>query len=80
MVPHEIRCKQLVELITDYLEGALSPEMRRLFDAHLAECHGCTAYLEQMRQTIRLLGAVSPETLSVDERNRLLELFHSWNR
>jgi anti-sigma factor RsiW len=79
MVPDEIRCKQLVELITDYLEGALSPELRRLFEAHLAECDGCTAYLEQMQQTVRLLGAVAPETLAAEERERLLELFHTWN-
>jgi anti-sigma factor RsiW len=79
MVPDEIRCKQLVELITDYLEGALSPEQHRLFEAHLAECEGCTAYLEQMRLTIRLLGSVTPETLAREDRERLLELFHTWN-
>jgi anti-sigma factor RsiW len=79
MIPDEIRCKQLVELITDFLEGALSPELRRLFEAHLTECDGCTAYLEQMRQTIGLLGAVAPDTLAAEERERLLQLFQTWS-
>lgn len=79
MVPDEIRCKQLVELITAYLEGSLSADLRLLFDVHLAECDGCTAYLEQMRHTIRLLGALTPERLAVDERSRLLQLFRTWN-
>jgi anti-sigma factor RsiW len=75
----EIRCQQLVEMITDYLEEALSRDQHRLFEAHLAECDGCTAYLEQMRATIRVLGAVAPETLAADERARLLRLFHTWS-
>jgi hypothetical protein len=49
----------------------MPPELHRLFEAHLAECDGCTAYLEQMRATIRVLGAVAPETLAADEWARL---------
>jgi anti-sigma factor RsiW len=48
-------CQELVELVTDYLEGALSPGERARFEAHLAECSGCRAYLEQMRTTLRLV-------------------------
>ena len=49
-------CQQVVELVTDYLEGALSPAEHRRFEAHLAGCPHCTEYLAQMRETIRLAG------------------------
>jgi anti-sigma factor RsiW len=76
----EIACRELVELVTDYLEGRLPPDQRARFDAHLAECDGCTTYLEQMRQTIRALGRVPEESLSDEARDRLLEAFRDWPR
>jgi anti-sigma factor RsiW len=48
-------CQELVELVTDYLDSALSPDDRARFEAHLSECEGCRAYLEQMRMTVRLV-------------------------
>jgi predicted anti-sigma-YlaC factor YlaD len=48
-------CQELVELVTDYLEGALDADERARFDEHLAECAGCRAYLAQMRTTLRLV-------------------------
>jgi predicted anti-sigma-YlaC factor YlaD len=48
-------CQELVELVTDYLEGALAPGERARFDEHLDECPGCRAYLEQLRVTLRLV-------------------------
>ncbi len=53
-----IACRELVELVTDYLEGALSPEQHARFENHIAGCDGCTTYLEQMRETIRLTGTL----------------------
>jgi anti-sigma factor RsiW len=50
-------CQELVELVTDYLEDALTPEERERFEAHLDDCPGCRAYVEQMRVTIRLVRA-----------------------
>jgi anti-sigma factor RsiW len=50
-------CRELVELVTDYLEGALSPEDVARFEAHVAGCPGCAAYLEQMRTTIAVIRA-----------------------
>ena len=50
----ELSCQGLVELVTDYLEGALAPDEHARFDAHLAECSGCDLYVEQMRTTITL--------------------------
>ena len=76
----EMPCRELVELITDYLEDCLSPIDRARFEAHLAECEACRAYLEQFRQTIRALGRLSEESLPADARHALLEAFRGWSR
>jgi anti-sigma factor RsiW len=73
-----LTCKEVVEIVTDYLEGALSPEDRARFDQHLAVCDGCTYYVEQMRETIRLSGMVTEEQIPVTQRERLREAFHDW--
>ena len=70
-----IRCDRLVELVTDYLEGALDGPATAAFEAHLARCPGCDAYVDQMRQTARLLGHVSLDGLSDAARDRLLLAF-----
>jgi anti-sigma factor RsiW len=49
-------CREVVELVTDYVEDRLSPADRARFEAHIEECEYCETYLEQMRQTIRTLG------------------------
>ena len=69
----ELVCQQVVELVTDYLEGALSAEDRRRFERHLVGCPHCTEYLAQMRETIRLAGRVAPEDLTPDMRTDLTE-------
>jgi anti-sigma factor RsiW len=56
MSEQELSCKEVVEIVNDYLEGVMSPHDRARFDAHLSICDGCTNYLEQMRETIRLTG------------------------
>ena len=61
--PVGLTCVELVELVTDYLEGALSPRERARFDAHLAECDGCQAYVEQMRTVIALTGRITEEAI-----------------
>lgn len=73
-----LTCKKLVELVTDYLEGALSPADRDLFEAHLAGCDGCDRYLKQMRLTIQLLGRLTEDAIAPDARDRLLEVFRDW--
>jgi anti-sigma factor RsiW len=72
-------CQELVELVTDYLEGALSPADRERFDRHIAGCDGCTTYLEQMRTTIRLAGRLRPEDISPDAGAALLRSFRGWS-
>ena len=74
----ELVCQQVVELVTDYLEDALSAADRRRFDRHLAGCPHCTEYLAQMRETIRLAGRVEPEDLTPAMRTDLTDLYRRW--
>ena len=76
----ELSCRELVEMVTDYLEGRMSPADRDRFDAHLRGCPGCRAYLQQMRQTIRATGHLSEEALLPEARDKLLALFRNWKR
>lgn len=71
-------CNELVEVITGYLEGALSENDRARFDAHLAECPYCVTYVEQMRATLGALGEIPVETISDTARARLLAVFRDW--
>lgn len=80
MSERPLTCHELVELVTDYLEDALSPEDRRRVEEHLALCDGCTTYLEQMRETIRLTGLVREEEIPEDQKQALLEAFRGWTR
>ena len=61
LLPRDLVCQQAVELVTDYLEGALSRRDRRRFESHLRGCPNCRAYLEQIRTTIQLTGAIEPQ-------------------
>jgi anti-sigma factor RsiW len=76
----EMPCRELVELVTDYLENRLTSRDRARFEAHLAECEYCETYLEQMRQTIRVLGRLPEESLSAEARDVLLAAFRDWSR
>ena len=71
----ELTCKQVVELVTAYLEDALSMEDRRRFDEHLAGCPFCTIYLEQMRETISALGHLPETSISPDALSELRKAF-----
>lgn len=74
----EMTCKELVELVTDYLERTLAPADVVRFEAHLEECDGCTRYLEQMRETISVLGHLPPESLTPEAERRMLMAFRDW--
>jgi anti-sigma factor RsiW len=76
--PIEMNCRTLVELVTEYLEGSLPEEERAAIDAHLATCDGCSNYLEQMRTTIRLTGALTEEHVPPEAREPLLRVFREW--
>ena len=73
-----ISCRELVELVTAYLEGALSLEDRLRFESHIEACDGCTAYLEQIRQTIAITGRLKEEDIPRGMEMALLEAFRSW--
>jgi hypothetical protein len=75
----DLSCRGLVELVTDYLDGALAPEERARFQAHVAGCPGCDRYLEQIRATIALAGA-SAELDRSPEVSGLLAAFRDWHR
>jgi hypothetical protein len=78
--PESLSCRELVELVTDYLEGALSPAERERFEHHAGRCKGCGRYLEQMRVTLRVVGRIEPESISSDAERALLDAFRDWKR
>lgn len=75
-----LTCREFVELVTDYLEGALDPIARRRFEQHLALCPGCDTYLVQMRETARGAGRLEEEHLTEPARSRLLDAFRTWKK
>ena len=75
----QLSCRELVELVTDYVEGALSAEEHERVDHHLETCRGCRTYVEQMRQTIELSGRLTVEDVSPEAELALLEAFRAWH-
>ena len=74
----DLVCQQAVELVTDYLEGALSRGDRRRFESHLAGCPHCTEYLAQMRVTIELTGRITPDDLTAQMKDEFIALYRQW--
>lgn len=74
----ELQCQEMVELITDYLEGALSRSQRRRFEAHLAGCEHCSEYLRQMRVTIEATGELREQDLTAEMRAEFGEIYRRW--
>jgi len=73
-----IPCRELVELVTDYLEDTLSPEQHARFEEHLSECGGCRNYIVQMKETIHLTGTLSEEDITPEAEEELLRVFRNW--
>jgi predicted anti-sigma-YlaC factor YlaD len=78
MAVRELSCAELVELVTDYLEGRMPEVARARFDAHLDRCQGCRNYVEQIRGTVRLAGRLGEDDLTPEGRDRLLAAFRGW--
>ena len=78
MSERALTCHEVIELLSTYIEGGLTVDDRRRVDEHLALCDGCTTYLEQMRETIRLSGLVTEEQVPEDEKTALLAAFRDW--
>ena len=75
-----ITCQEVVELVTDYLEGALPPDEAALFEQHLNFCEGCVWYVDQIRKTSYLVGRIREEDVPLETREQLINAFRDWNR
>ena len=79
MTADDLACRELVELVTAYLEDGLDSMVRERFEEHLAECPYCQTYVEQIRITIELAGRVEVDQMSPDVRQRLVDAFRGWH-
>jgi anti-sigma factor RsiW len=73
-----LTCREVVELLSDYLDGELPEPERVRVEEHLAGCDGCTMVLDELRETIRLIGMVTVEHVSEPQRTTLVEAFRGW--
>ncbi len=73
-----LTCQEMVELVTDYLEGRMDDATRARFSEHVAECDACTLYIEQMRMTIVALGHIPAESVSPEAEAELVAAFRNW--
>ena len=76
--PAEMSCRELVELVNEYLEGGLGPDERARFESHLDECEGCLNYLNQMRKTIELVGRLTQKSVPAPAIDELMGAFRTW--
>lgn len=74
-----ITCQEFVEMVTDYLEHSLLPEVRKQFEQHAGDCPGCDTYLDQVRRTINMLHQIADEPVSADTKQKLLQAFGQWH-
>ena len=74
-----VSCQEVVELVTDYLEGALDSDTAAEVEAHLGLCQGCNLYVDQMRATVRALGRVPVDSLSEEAQAELVRAFRDMN-
>jgi anti-sigma factor RsiW len=77
-MPDELACRQMVQLVTEYLEGALSIADRTRFEQHLVFCKGCAAYVRQMREVLRTAGHIEASAMPAEVQRELLEVFRAW--
>jgi anti-sigma factor RsiW len=76
----DLACREVVDLVGDYLEGALDPSQARQFENHLSACDGCARYVDQMRLTIAAVGQLGGERVPPETRRRLLTAFRDWKQ
>jgi hypothetical protein len=75
---HDVTCKQVVGLVTDYLDGTLSPNDRARFEAHLSLCDPCVEHIKQIRVAIGVTGRVGDDDLDRLAREDLMALYRRW--
>ncbi|WP_242344305.1 anti-sigma factor family protein [Anaeromyxobacter terrae] len=76
----DLSCRELVELVTDYLEASLPVDERTRFELHLTYCEFCRTYLAQMRQVLESAGELTEESLAPEARDALLATFRDWKK
>ncbi len=76
----DLGCRELVELVTDYLEATLPLDERTRFELHLTYCDGCRTYLAQMRQVLEGAGELTEESIAPEARDALLATFRGWKK
>jgi anti-sigma factor RsiW len=76
----ELTCREVVELLSDYLDDAIPAPDRARLDAHLAECDGCTAALDQVRETIRVTGGLTEAQVAREQLEPVRNAFRAWRR
>jgi predicted anti-sigma-YlaC factor YlaD len=76
----DLSCREVVELVTEYLENTLLPEMRKHLEEHVAECPGCESFIEQIQLTISMLSQIAQAPVSATTKQRLLQLFQDWKK
>lgn len=74
----QLSCQQMVELVTEYLDGVMEPRRRARFEAHLAGCDGCSNYLEQFRTTVAVVGRIDAADVPEPVMNELVSAFRNW--
>ncbi len=74
----DLTCRELVEVVTDYVEGAMSDADRAGFERHLGECAGCTAVMSQFRATMEATGRLTEDQVSEAQRDAMREVFRGW--
>jgi anti-sigma factor RsiW len=75
-----ITCREVVELVTDYLDRALPADEASLFEQHISFCDGCIWYVEQMRATVATVGQIREEDIPPETKDRLMAAFRDWKR
>ena len=80
MSNRELACKEFVELVTDYVEDALTTTDRRRFEEHMVGCDGCASYLDSMRRTIEITGRLTEDNVLPEMQRELLAAFQGWTR
>jgi Putative zinc-finger len=74
----DLACQEIVELVTEYLEGAMAPERVELFEQHVVFCEGCDTYVDQMRRSIALSGCVGQDDVDSAAVAQLMAAFRGW--
>jgi anti-sigma factor RsiW len=78
LISEDLTCRELVELVTEYLDGTLAPGERDRFEQHVIVCDGCAFHLDQMRTTIAVTGSLTEDSVTSEAQESLLGVFRDW--